>query len=237
MSLFKPLRDQSFRYRKRKQISLDGTVSGLELGRMRGGYHFPGEIRQETIGPTVYHQYPSPPPREYEPHPGFADFPESEYDTYHANISPAPIDCPRHAAPSARPLHKPPPPPYRASLMTNELFTEAMQEVISKRDSEPSEPVPFDNPVMAIELMHAPAFLEHMVDRAFYDDPVQEIEAAMTQQFQEMEQQMAPEPVPEPMPDPYMEQQQMYDEQMRQMMDPFGMMGPMGPGFGPGPMM
>lgn len=121
--------------------------------------------------------------------------------------------------------------------MTNELFTEAMQEVISKRDSEPSEPVPFDNPVMAIELMHAPAFLEHMVDRAFYDDPVQEIEAAMTQQFQEMEQQMAPEPVPEPMPDPYMEQQQMYDEQMRQMMDPFGMMGPMGPGFGPGPMM
>ena len=114
--------------------------------------------------------------------------------------------------------------PEDASQMSQEMFEQAMGQVAE--------------PQMAPEPMAVPA------------DPFDTMQAAHDQQFQQGLEGLVQEPMPDeqgaqaiggpPMMDPYMTQQQMYDEQMRQMRNPFMAPGPFGPGpmapgFGPMP--
>jgi len=226
MSLSKHLQNSIFPYRKRKQISLDGTVAGLS----RPGGH--GRPVMADIGPwgAPVRDYVPPPAQSYNPHPRFAEFSDPEYDEYQPHQPMHHTMLHRDPAPSRPSVFDNPSgiPDYDALPMTPELFVQAMQEANSQDES--PDPAPF-NDVMANEIMHSQDSLEQLVAEPTPIDPIQEIEAAIDQQMQQMEEQMAPEPEPDPSPyvlsDDYM---QMYDEQMMQFMDPFMMPGP-------GPMM
>lgn len=209
MSLSGPLRDEFFRYRKRKQISLDGSVGGLEHHRLRGEY------AAADIGPWGL------PPQAYEPHPGLAQFPESEYEAYQGEmVAPLPTPPIRLNAPS--PANVEPSPDYDACLMTDELYLQAMREVNGQ--PAPQEPVPFDHDVRAHGIMHSPDSLEAILDVDTQSDPVRDMVAALDEQIQMMSPQPAMPELEPPEQGPCEMQQQMYEQQL-QMMDQF-MMGP-----------
>ena len=119
-------------------------------------------------------------------------------------------------------------PEYSDSLMTDELFAEAMAEATTQPSA--VEATSLDQALIAPEVVNDEESLEALAASMLPPDPVQEIEATFDQQMQQLAEALEP-PQPEPMPqDPFEMQQQMYDDQMRQLLDPFGM-------WGPGPMM
>ncbi|MBN1489086.1 MAG: hypothetical protein JXA69_04145 [Phycisphaerae bacterium] len=224
MSLPRSLRQEFLKHRKRKQISLDGTVAGIEPARYRGGYEYAGQQLPQQVAPSQADDYLGRLADQYEPHPGWMEVPQPEYDAYTPAMPTIFTPLHRDAPSPTRPVFPEDEAPSVEHLMTTESLADlAMREGGSQIDSE--GPVPYDNPVTANELLHSPASLDQIAGAQ--PDPITEIEQAIGQQMAEPF--AAPQPMPEPEPDPWEVQRQMYDEQMRPLMDPFGMPGMMGP--------
>ena len=220
MALFGFLRGEISRYRKRKQLSIDGTVAGLEHNEWRGVYDKPALRPSRSSGPPA-------PAQLYDPAPGDPQFPGSHYQPYewenHIHPTPQLRVPPRETPEIERP------PDYNDSLMTDDLLQETMQECSSQ--SGVPEPIPVDQAVRDRSIMSSEDSLEERVLSLFETDPIQEIEQAIDQQMQGMGKAFAA-PEPQPEFDPYLEEQRLHDEMM-QLMAPFEIMGP---GMGPGPM-
>jgi len=78
------LPDECFRYRKRKQLPINGSVAGLEYHHARGRYaEAPVNIGRPGAAPA---DYLGPVPQNYDPHPGRAVFSEAEYEPYEAGM-------------------------------------------------------------------------------------------------------------------------------------------------------
>ena len=93
-----PLRSSLSQYRKRKRLSLDGTVGGIKPNRFRPGLGSPVSARRgmHTRG-AVSQGYMSRHPDAYEPHPGEAHLANDEYTPYQAddlNHAPDVLDPP-----------------------------------------------------------------------------------------------------------------------------------------------
>lgn len=93
-----PLRSSLFQYRKRKQLSLDGTVGGVQPNRYRAGLGSasPGRanVRRGGVAPRDYMSFH---PDAYEPHPGEAVSPDALYSPYRAEVAhraPDELDAP-----------------------------------------------------------------------------------------------------------------------------------------------
>ena len=253
MSLRPRLPDECFRYRKRKQISLNGTVAGVQSSRPRG------RPVMAELGPwgSAPQEYIPPLSQSYDPPPGFADFPESEYDTYESRMPHSFTPRIRDPGPERLPISDATP-GHDDSLMTDAMFVQGLLEMLHPYLS--PGPIPAESDVTAQEFMNGSESLDQRMGYPMPPDPIQEIEAAFDQQRQDIAEAFEP---PQPDPSPYVlhddylqkyeeqvqqmmdqywmpgpptqdpiETQQMYDEQMQQLMDPFAM-----PGMGPGPMM
>ena len=93
-----PLRSSLFQYRKRKRISLDGTVGGVQPNRYRAGLGsaFPGRanVRGGGVAPRDYMSFH---PDAYEPHPGEVVSSDALYSPYRAEVAhraPDELDAP-----------------------------------------------------------------------------------------------------------------------------------------------
>lgn len=222
MSHLPPLRNELSMHRKRKQISIDGTVAGIDFNRARGDYaELPVNFGRPGSAPA---DYLGPMPQDYRPHPGFTDSSRPEYEQYEWGMQQHPTPPLRAPLPELPEVERPP--NYNACLMTNELFEQAMQECVAYPDI--PEPIPVDHDVRAQGIMNSQDTLEDLVADPFPQDPVHEIEQAFDQQMQQMEQVFAaPMQEPEPQqPPPEPPPEQMYEDPW--MMNPFGM-----PGMGP----
>jgi len=291
------LREELFKYQKRKQSSLDGSVPGLQPGHWIPGLHYvspygsrggaPGGFPMETYDPgrafyqslgTQYRQPPAwfegmmhrtTPPLRVAPGPGsFARalmpddlsfdghspdamaenplaaetptlFQESMPDQAEALGIPRQMladvlllgleDLGDFAGPMDTTLNGRPDmnttdpladhPWYGQAEMTQEMFDQAMA-AHAGQGMEPEPMAPEPDPFEAAPTAFA--------------EPGQGLEGLIAQD--PFAAQPAPGAMPDPMmPDPYAAQQQMYDDQMQQLMDPWMMPGPFGPGFmGPG---
>jgi len=212
MSFFRPLRNNRTRFSSRGMMGVHRRPPGNAKPVMA------------DLGPwgPAPQDYMQSAPQSYEPHPGFAEFSEPEYEQYDPGIPHT--HTPMFRAPGLANEQKPAIPEYNDSLVTDELLAEALDEAIAR--PEISEPIPYDQAVGGQEMMNGDSLDNIVMDQA-QNDPAQEIEAAFDQQMQQMAEPFPQEAQPEPMQgDPFQEQQQMYDEQMQQMMDPFGMPGP-----------
>ena len=160
----------------------------------------------------------------YNPDPGRPDFPESNYEQYQWDMSrhttpPLRVELPE--APAAERL-----PHYNDCLIAEDSFQQGMRECIGEP---PPEPIPVDQNVRSTGLMVGPECLDDVVDDEAQPDPCQEMASALEQQVQKAEAEYAAMQAP-PMEDPNAAQQ-MYEDELQQRMNPFGMM------MGPGPMM
>ena len=115
---------------------------------------------------------------------------------------------------------------YDAAEMTQEFFDDQM--------AHPDDAIPAGMPDHAeLDVMQAGlAVLDALADShdaAMMDGPVEEmpLEDTVEQQFDVMMNQMDPMSAPEER-DPFQAMQDVYDQQMQLLMDPFMMMGPMG---------
>jgi hypothetical protein len=171
--------------------------------------------------------YLGPMPQHYDPRPGFAAFPQPEYELYESEMQQHPIPQARAPMPELPNVERLP--SYNDCLMINELFEQTMKECIAYPDIR--ETIPDDHDVRDQGIMNSQDTLEDLVADHSLQDPMQEIEAAFDQQMQQMEQAFAePMKEPEQQPPPEPPPEQMYEDPW--MMNPFGM-----PGMGPGPMM
>ncbi len=92
------LRSGLFQYRKRKQLSLDGIVGGIQPNRYRSGLGGPlpgrAHMRSGGVAPRDYMSFY---PDAYEPHPGEAVSPGTLYSPYRAEVAhraPDELDAP-----------------------------------------------------------------------------------------------------------------------------------------------
>lgn len=140
MSLSAYLRNVLSRHRRRKQPPLGGAASGIDYGRNRSGsaasgypYNVPPASRAQD--------YTISDARAYEPHPGFADLAQPDYEAYR----PSPVSFPH--TPTIRselpdmPVAEPRPPAYDAALLTPELFKKLMSGLLHEGEDEPSVPL------------------------------------------------------------------------------------------------
>ncbi len=273
MALFGP-----FVHRRRKQLSLDGLVPGIEYGRYQGGAQYAsisGNSGRVAGGPA------GRPAEEYDPI-------TAVYPTAPDYEQPDPRDAiafePR--TPQLRFEPRPRSPEaisYDDAPMNEALFQHAMDGVVTSMERfEAPEQIPADhdvrlNPVLldgpywsdietpeiasealgtsyADLLTGSPGLmadhgaapeeffpgLEALVDPAgmsattpempMYDDAAMPGPGATTPSLDELVAQIDPHPaMPEPMPpDPIHEQYDAFDQQMQQLMNPFGMPGPFG---------
>lgn len=258
MTLPGPLRSELLRYRKRKHLSLDGSIPGAIYAR-RGGA--PPNV---PLPPAATGQlYEQPLPADYAPHAGHMHFSGPMYDPPDFLQGPGPSASPRFGAfPDGNDLAGPPdlipgPASYETMLMVDRAFEEIHQEWQALHDEALGIALPDGLDARPIdEMFHAPT---QPMDGLGYDG------ADMTQEMFDQEMALAngtsPSGLPadavsepgapaEPMQDAGLEaivndaeppvpppdelQPDRYlmdpfeDPLMRQMMDPFGM-----PGMGP----
>jgi len=238
-----PLRSDLSRYRKRKQLSLDGTVAGIDYSRSAGHYV---DAPLPSAGPV--HLYEHPAPADYAPHAGLMQFDGPAYADPAAlpgpdTIAGHPTQLPMPIMPVAHPPDMiPESVSYDHMLMADRTVEDLQQEWQALHD-EAYGTTPTDNPgTGSIEAMfHAPT-------QPFEASPYHSVE--MTQELFEHGMELAagtsmpaspadaiPEagledivmdaepPVPPPeelQPDPRM-MDPFEDPLMRQMMNPFGM--------------
>lgn len=143
MSTRDPLSSLFFRHRRRKQLSADGHIPGLEYqARIPGSTHAPptGYAAQVHRGAEyVEHQR-----AEYDPGHGFYRTEGPDYEQpqswHESHIAPTP--------PFRMPLppidQVPGPPQYRDSLLTPEMFFAAMEDALRSALAE-FAPVPFED--------------------------------------------------------------------------------------------
>ena len=248
MAISGPLRNEPFRYRKRKQLSLDGSVGGMDVNHFRHGL---GPATAHSGGPSHLHSDPYDPIRAAydwampDHHPSEPWF---EGIGHHASqpelIGP---DRPQPVSEHEETVL------YRDAQMTPELTRRLIEKISESgpsadvsvedlqqamlsglaptpQESQPGQPTAeflgsqaehpwFDSGQMTQDMFHAA--MEQVMQPALEQQPQQDLEALVQAAMQE------PTPMQE---DPFEMQRMMYDQQMQQMLDPF-----MSPGFGPGP--
>ncbi|MBN1425826.1 hypothetical protein JXA88_14845, partial [Candidatus Fermentibacteria bacterium] len=99
-----------------RHLSLDGRVRDIRHSRPRGDY-VSADLGPWGLPPT---EYVGPLPQRYESHPGFAQFPEAEYETYDPGL-------PNHRTPMIRdsgpePVRRQPIPGYDDCRMTPDIL-------------------------------------------------------------------------------------------------------------------
>jgi len=231
--------------RRRRSLSLDGNVPGIEYNRQHRPYNL-GAFHGPPQGgsPQSF--------QAYEPDPGSPEFHESQYEGYQWSMD-------GHPTPPLRPdpIERPPvehAPTYAAGVRLSEFMSEHMQELYGfpGRESSPSlesESASLDSDLGGEEEMGMSRSLDDAVnDQWLADEAVRQISAAMDQQVMGDSIDSCPnnsydEPPQEQeaglehlVDSAWNEQaaamsqppvQQMEDEWMQQMRDSFGMMGPM----------
>ena len=130
--------------RRQKQSSLPG----IAYNRHHGG-HRPASAPIDNPAPSPFLDYMSSPPDGYEPHPGEAIFFEPDYAPYQADLPHLATDELHFPAPAFQPA--PGQVEYDDLLMTPEAFERAMGDVPYPPDA--VDPVPFDNDVMAEDIL------------------------------------------------------------------------------------
>ena len=220
MSYLRPLRDELLRHRKRKQISLDGSVPGVESGRPQGDYV------TADLGPwgLLPRAYVGPSPQDYEPHPGFAQVPDAEYETYDPGL-------PHHRTPMLRdpgpePVRSESVPNYDDCRMTDPLLERALaDEGIHLLPAEPAGTDSLENLAASPAMIDDSESLEMRVVNMIEPDVIHEIESACQQQMQLTDAFESPQPEPSPyvLQDGYL---QAYEEQRHQTMDAYWRPGP-----------
>lgn len=147
MNLRKSLRDQLFRYRKRKKLSLDGSVAGLDSFLHPGTSH--GVSFQPGMTSPAPQDYLGRLPEAYNPHPGFADFDSPEYESYQPES--LHLTTPRLRQPgSPHIVERSHEVDYDSLQMTDELFTQAMQD--AEQRLEPAMPSPIDHEIRDLDV-------------------------------------------------------------------------------------
>ena len=139
----------AFQYRRRKKLSLDGTVPGIVYNRHHGGHRpasFPIDNLARGPAPQDYMCFH---PDGYEPHPGEAIFFEPDYAPYQADLPHLAPDELHFPAPAFQP--EPDQVEYDDLLMTDEMLDQVLGEVPYPPDA--VDPVPFDNDVMAEDIL------------------------------------------------------------------------------------
>jgi len=284
------LREELFKYQKRKQSSLDGSVPGLQPSHWIRGLHYVSPYDRHHGVPAGFPMgtydpgrafYQSAGPQYREPPPWFNGM--MHRTTPPLRVAPGPGSFARAIMPDDLGLDEIAENPLEAEVPT--LFQEAVLEqaesmgipkhvlgdVLLLDLDEPGGPIRFTSEAapdqseaippdpMADHPWHGQAEMsQEMFDQAMepfagqgmepepmpvQPDPFEQEQPAFAEQGLEgliaqdpFATQPAPGAMPDPMmPDPYAAQQQMYDDQMQQLMDPWMMPGPFGPGFmGPG---
>lgn len=209
-------------YRMHKCLSLDGRVRDIRHVRPRGEY-VTADLGPWGLPPR---EYVGSSPQDYDPHPGFAQFPEAEYEAYDPGMPHHPTPMLRDRGPEPVPPAEPMP-GYNDCPMTEELRLRVMADAgVQLPVAGPAEADSFEDLLGSPQFPAYNEYLDVRIASLMTPDIGQEIESAIDQQMQ-LADAFEP-PQPEPMqPDPFEEQQRMYDEQMQQLMDPFGTMGPM----------
>jgi len=239
------LPDECFRYRKRKQLPINGSAAGLEYHHARGYYaEAPVNIGRPGAAPA---DYLGPVPQNYDPHPGRAVFSEAEYEPYEAGMprrtvhpDPAPPQPAQTILPDTQ-GEEPAFPEICTPFASDEQFVEGLLEITIQQERERLESaqnIPSAEPETGFtqqmdSLEQAAAVppdgqdmagLETAIDREMHSlDATAEIEAAIVEQWE-------PPPEPQPEPLPYVECDQYLqtcEQQMQQLMDPFTAPGPM----------
>lgn len=262
MTLRGPLKAELFKYRKRKQISLDGIAgvpqlpSGSDKPVM--GYIPPGSASESFL------PYDPASARYEDVHPSY-DPPPSWFDDLH--IAPPP-DIRMDAFPEPMPTEKPL--TYERSLAAQNI----LQEFLRERDidlydtdaanasadetsvepdaaetiDDPASPEPMYDESVAPEEMDGFSPLEQMVENEFegnVPDPAPQgflPEADLAPDLGQLTQQafdqaMQPQQPAGEFEDPFLRMQMTYDQQMQMLLAPFALPGPFGPMPGPfGPM-
>ena len=136
------LNAELFKYRKRKRISLDGTVAGQTAGRyIRGLHHVtPPGSRSHGISPAQ--------PRSIYDAPAFYEYPEPDYEPSAPWFDEGPTPTPplRIESPLQQPFHKV---RYEDSLVTPELAEQAFEQ--AAQEALPDEPIPLEPPTASLQ--------------------------------------------------------------------------------------
>ena len=243
--------------RRGKKLSLDGSVPGVEYNRHRGGYNRSAFDGQRQTGPAQ-------PFQAYTPDPGRMDVFDPAYDGYDWQPRPI-VTPPLRLEPTEQPQAPHVSPYERDAqsfLVLDKMYQEMSERSVQRfttdwdmgpeETGQPAGLRSHDDPLdrIAVEMSINRANLGHLaedpepqaaefnpLERIVGDpldsDPFTEMSAGLEQQMQEMDEQATAMEPPQPSPEEMA--QQMFDEQMQQLMNGFGMPG-MGL-MGPGPMM
>jgi len=82
MSMFRPMRDELFKYRKRKRRSIYGATSGVPYASYRKSRRYVSGLPYGPLGPTHHDLYNWSIPREYHPNMNAPSVDWTEYDPY-----------------------------------------------------------------------------------------------------------------------------------------------------------
>ena len=221
-----------YRYRKRSKLSLDGRVAGVEFNKFRHAINIDADIAR-LCNPVADQGYLEAQQQlHYDPHPGFMTDLASNVD------QPGPF-TPSQATPpppvrfDTEPLLETRLPGYEDSLLTQQMTDQLLEQHVEPTRQ---DPIPIDHDVMARDLFNAeppaepvppgPHAQQHDIQAldAFNSasaDPHEEMANQFEQQMQ------LEDPVPDPFhPDYVVLQQQMFDQQMQMLLNPFMMPGP-----------
>jgi hypothetical protein len=138
------LNAELFKYRKRKRISLNGTIAGQTAGIYIGGLHYvtPPGSRSRGISPAQH--------RSIYDAPAFYEYPESDYEPPAPWFDQRPTLTPpiRIESPLQQPLHKV---RYEDSLVTPELAEQAFDQ--AAQEALPDESIPLEPPTASLQGM------------------------------------------------------------------------------------
>jgi len=232
MALFsKALRSELSHYRRRKTISLDGTVGGMDHPSRRGQYVTPADGALGAGGAPAQHSF-------YDSHAHYRAA-DRDYETEPSRFD----DAPRATTPALRldPVPRPERPPRISHApMTEELMLRAMEDVREEQEARAADPfglaqhrsaprgdseeadrdiggLPPPDPEMVREMLNEPTFVP--IEEHPWFGEQQMTEEAFEQAMQEA---VAPEPHDESVADPALSFQEMeayHEEQQASLED------------------
>ena len=136
------LNAELFKYRKRKRISLDGTIAGQTAGRyIRGLHHVtPTGSRSHGISSAQH--------RSIYDAPAFYEYPEPDYEPSEPRFDQRSTPTPplRIESPLQPPFHKI---QYEDSLLTPELAEQAFEQ--AAQEALPDEPIPLESQTASLQ--------------------------------------------------------------------------------------
>ena len=224
-----PLRSALFRLRKRKKISLDGVVGGLEVNRYRSrlGYADPG------------HHFSPSPVDPYDPDPGPMEDHSPEYHQPNAWFDQHFPGTPQErfrGEPQEHAEHLSPEQMYEKGMVAQNIMEQMMQEMYqtdARADLTQTDNLsaPRESGIDGTVQDPIPDYDACQMTNELFEQQMQQLSEPFENpepQPEQAEPEPEPQPGPEPDPDPYMLQQQQFDQMMQYMVDPFQMPGPMG---------